>query len=59
MGKCIKEFPTLYLYIGLFNSLFMIMASNIGPSRTTNSTIRCTRHSRFLLELHGYHDNKQ
>lgn len=41
------------LYMGLLISLFMIMASNIGPSRTTNSIIRWMRESKFLQEKHS------
>lgn len=29
----------------MLSSLFMIMASNMGPSRITNSIIRLIRHS--------------
>lgn len=37
-----------HLYSGLFFSRLMMMASNMGPSRTTNSIILWMRHSRFL-----------
>lgn len=37
-----------HLKSGLFFSRFMIMASNIGPSLTTNSIILCIKPSRFL-----------
>lgn len=36
------------LNCGFLSSLFMIMASNMGPSRTTNSIMRWIRISRFL-----------
>lgn len=42
-----------HLYKGLLISLFMIMASNIGPSRTTNSIIRWIRESKFLQKQHN------
>lgn len=42
-----------HLYMGLLISRFMIMASNIGPSRTTNSIIRWMRESKFLQERHS------
>ena len=32
-----------HLNSGLFNSLFIIIASNIGPSRITNSMVRWIR----------------
>ena len=39
-----------HLNMGLLISLFIIIASNIGPSRTTNSIIRCIRASKFLQQ---------
>lgn len=42
------------LNCGFLSSLFMIMASNMGPSRTTNSIMRWIRISRFL-----WRDQKQ
>lgn len=46
-------FRSTYLYMGLLISLFIIIASNMGPSRTTNSIIRWIRESKFLQEKHS------
>lgn len=45
---CMEMYSSAHLYSGLFFSLFIIMASNTGPSRTTNSIILWIRNSRFL-----------
>lgn len=56
-GTCINRgyytFRSTYLYMGLLISLFIIIASNMGPSRTTNSIIRWIRESKFLQEKHS------
>ena len=41
-----------YLNIGLFSSLFIIIASNIGPSLATNSTIRWMTARWLLWRIH-------
>ena len=57
MGILHANFTTIkknaHLNIGLLISLFIIIASNIGPSRTTNSIIRCIRASKFLQQQHS------
>ena len=46
--------PT-HLNMGFLSSLFMIIASNMGPSRTTNSIIRWITQSRFLWRQNTQH----
>ena len=46
-----NENVNFYLNIGLLISLFIIIASNIGPSLITNSIIRCINISKFLQQV--------
>jgi hypothetical protein len=52
---CTRRCNITYRNMGLFSSLFMIIASNIGPSRITNSIIRCINMSRFLQSKQKQH----